>query len=222
MKRSYFIFLTTILALPLMANAAAPSLTERIFQAQKYLAATESRVANERQTLANQLYGLEREVLALREKTAVARRLADEKTLSISKLEERLDSWRQQNVYQQNLLHRFLQQHSPQLTLQKQSNGQAGSADPSDRVAAMLEVIEKLKDRFQPNWQSADVVLSSGEVTAMPVLAIGPVTWYWDSIEKRAGLASVHDSTQNLLHADLLLSSSDSSAIGSLREQRQG
>lgn len=240
MKRLFLIFLRllpVLFVLPLMASAAESSLTERIAQAQKHLSATENRIANKRLKLASQLHGLEREVLVLREKTTVARRLADEKTLSLSKLEERLDRWRQQNVYQQNLLHRFLQQHAPHhsaptkpestkrtstKSILTERQNQAGITAPSNRIAAVLDVIEKLEDRLQPSWQNADIVLFSGEITTMPVLAIGPVTWYWDATENRAGLASVHDVAQNLLHADLLLSGRDSNAIALLREQSQG
>lgn len=206
--------LAVLLALPLMASAA---LLDNITQAQKHLSATENRISSERQKLANQLNALEREVLNLRDKTAVARRLDDEKTLSLSKLEERLDSWRQQQVYQQNLLHRFLQQYG-----QHHSREAAGDTEPSARITAVVKVAEKLQQRFHPSWESADIVLSSGEVAGMPVLGIGPVTWYWDDSEHRAGLASVHDGAQNMLHADLLLSGGDSSAIATLREQPQG
>ena len=83
-------------------------LIDRIDQAQKHLSKVENRIAAARQKIAGQMNTLEREVLALRDKAAVAQRLADEKTLSLTKLEQRLDAWRQQQVYQQNLLHRFL------------------------------------------------------------------------------------------------------------------
>ncbi|MGK0442301.1 MAG: biopolymer transport protein ExbB [Pseudohongiellaceae bacterium] len=63
----------------------------------------------------------------------MARRFSDEKTLSLSKLDERLDSWRQQQVYQQNLLHRFLQQHAPLAIAQ---NNQF--AEASLRMASVL------------------------------------------------------------------------------------
>ncbi len=218
MKRSLLILLPVLLALPLPASAAEPSLLERIAQAQSHLGITENRIVSERQTLTSQLNELEREVLTLREKTAVARRLADEKTLSLSTLEERLESWRQQQVYQQNLLHRFLQQHAPQ----EQGHKTVDKADASSRITAVVGVVEKLASRFYPGWQSADIVLSSGAVATMAVLAIGPVTWYWDTTENRAGLASVHDSAQNLLHADLLLSGGDNTAVASLLEQSQG
>jgi hypothetical protein len=96
-------------------------------------------LATARQVLDKQLNTLEHEVLKLREKTAVAQRLSDEKTLSLSKLER----------------------------------------------------------RFYPSWQPAKIVRVSGEVTSIPVLDIGPVTWCWDAAEHCAGLASVHDGAQN-------------------------
>ena len=217
MKRSILILLAASLVWPLLANAAEPSLVTRIAQAEKHLNTTENRIASARQELAKRLNTLEREVLSLRKKTTVARRLSDEKTLSLSKLEERLGSWRKQQVYQQNLLHRFLQQHAPQAV----SPNNRSTADAS-RMTSVLAVVDKLERGFYPSWQPAEIVRASGEVTSMPVLAIGPVTWYWDAAEHRAGLASVHDGAQNLLHADLLLPSGDSRALAALREQPQG
>jgi len=215
--------LALLFALPSVASAAESSLLSRITQAQQHLASTEKRIARERHQFANQLNELERGVLALRKKTAVARRLADEKTLSLSKLEERLDSWRQQQTYQQNLLHRFLQQHAPRQQQREEQGGKiVEGASASSRIAAILTVVRNLENRFYPSWQSADIVRASGAITTLPVLAVGPVTWYWDAAEKRSGLASVHGGGQNLLHADFQLSADDSAAIASLREQPEG
>ena len=197
------------------AQAIDFPLLERIEQAQKHLSATEHRIANERQVIAKQLNRVEKEVLTLREKTAVAQRLADEKTLSLSTLKERLNSWQQQQVYQQNLLHRFIQSNDRQTDNEQ-------SSDLATRLATATNVAEKLQKRFQPVWQSADIVLPSGEISSMPILGIGPVNWYWDASKERAGLASRHDNTSDLLHSDLLLSGSDNDAIASLLKEPSG
>lgn len=223
MKLTLLFLLPVLSILSLLASAAEPSLLSQITQAQKHLASTEQRIGDERLKFANQLNELERAVLELRNKTAVARRLADEKTLSLSKLTERLDSWRQQQVYQQNLLHRFLQQHAPRQSLFEERKVEVvEAATPTSRIAATFNVMRNLESRFYPRWQSADIVLASGAVTSLPALAVGPVTWYWDAAKNRAGLASVHDGAQGLLHADLLLSGDDSRAIASLRQQSEG
>ncbi len=195
------------------SHANEDSLIDRIDQAQKHLSSTENRIADARQRMASQINRLEREVLALREKAAVAQRLADEKTLSLSKLEKRLENWRQQQVYQQNLLHRFLQQNGTRVTTNRSG---------ADSMTVVITEAKILRNRFQPTWQTADIVLPSGEISTLPTLGIGPVTWYWDENAERAGLASVHDSTQGVLHSDILLDASDSKGLAALRQQARG
>lgn len=210
-----------LLAISSLANAAEPSLVERISQTRKNLSATENRISRDKQKLAKKLNRLQNEVLNLREKTSVARRLADEKTLSLSKLEERLNGWREQQVYQKNLLHRFIQQHKPQ-SREASNKSSATKTTPSALISSALTVANNLELQFHPQWQPTDIVLSSGVVATLPTLTIGPITWYWDSTEKRAGFASTHKGSQNLLHADLLLSGADNNAMATLRDQSKG
>ncbi len=207
---------------PLMTQAAPAraenKLLDNVASAQKHLAATERRIAGERQKLASQLNGLEREVLALREQTAVARRLADEKTLSLTQLEKRLESWQQQQVYQRNLLHRFLQQHSV-----AQSHTAPTSTAPTsivEQITAVVKAGERLEQRFAPTWQQHEMVLASGEIAQASTLSIGPVTWYWDAQAEQVGLARTHDS--GTLQSDALLTGSDSKVIAALRSQPSG
>lgn len=206
-----FLCLSTLCASPSFAatGKVEGALLKHIADAQKNLTATEQKVATERNKLAKQLNALEREVLALREKTAVARRLADEKTLSLSQLEKRLEGWRQQQAYQHNLLNRFLQQH-----------GTASANQPrtvTEQLNAVNDVSLHFEQRFFPHWNKTNIVLPTGKITSAPTLAVGPVTWFWDETNKAAGLASQRESTPNALHIDAYLSSSASSAISTLR-----
>lgn len=216
MKFLLSICLLVLLSLPVLTKAAETSLLNRIDQAQKHLNTTEIRISNERQSVTKQLRGIEREVLALREQAAVAQRLNDEKTLSLSRLEERLESWQQQQVYQKNLLHRFLQQHDYKTSLNQ------ASSSVSSGIARVITVAEDLQQRFQPTWSSAAMVMPSGEINAMPVFSVGPVTWYWDALKDEAGIASVRDNTQHLLHIDLPFKGRNNSDIAALRKHSEG
>lgn len=197
------------------ANTIQLQLQEKIEQAQKHLTVTEKSVANERKKVVIKLNKLELEVLALRDKAAVAQRLSDEKTLSLSKLEERLASWRKQDVYQKNLLHRFLQQHPEYIE-------NIDISDSNNHLAATVQVAKRIQKKLNISWSSQKVVMASGEITNMPTLSIGPMTWYVNETANQAGLASIHDKAQGLLHSDLLLSGSASDAITALRNQSMG
>jgi biopolymer transport protein ExbB len=193
-------------------GTAESMLLNHVAEAQKKLVATEQSIASQRQRMSQRLNSLEREVLALREKTAVARRLEDEKTLSLSQLEARLESWQKQQVYQQNLLHRFLQQHAQPEDLKT-------GAPISAQLAAVNNISLQLEQRFSPNWGNDTLVMASGKMASVPTLHIGPVTWYWDETNQQAGFASRQDNT---LHIDALLSGSQSNTIADLRTQSAG
>jgi biopolymer transport protein ExbB len=215
MKYLLFNLLLIVFSSSVFANTIQLQLQEKIEQAQKHLTATEKKVANERQKVVTKLNKLELEVLALRDKAAVAQRLSDEKTLSLSTLEERLASWRKQDVYQKNLQHRFLQQHI-------EYTNNIDISVSSNHLAAVVQVAKKIQQKLDLNWHIEKIVLPSGEITHMPTLSIGPMTWYVNESTNQAGLASIHDNAQGLLHSDLILSGSASGAIVALRDQSTG
>lgn len=192
------------------ANTADSALLRHLSEAQKHLLATEKEVGDQRLQLARQLNQLEQEVLTLREQTSVARRLADEKTLSLAQLETRLKTWQAQQTYQQNLLQQFLQRH--------------GDAPESIELAAQIAaagvISDRLEQQFTPVWRREDVVNSEGEIASRATLSMGPVTWYWDEKRARAGLASRGESS--LLQSDLLLDSADSASLNETRNGKSG
>lgn len=195
-------------------NKLQTRLQDRIERAQIQLNKTEKRISYEREELSKELNKLELEVLKLRKSTTVAQRLSDERTLSLSKLEQRIEAWRKQDVYQQNMLHRFLQQHYvPQ---PKQGKLQ------HERIHMAVDIAKQLEQKLRPRWNVDDVVMPSGKIEALSTLNVGPVTWYWNEPLGQAGLASVHDESQGLLHSDLVFSDSESSAIAVLKAQSSG
>ncbi len=186
-------------------------LVKNITQAQQSLSSVENQILNERSNIAKQLAKLEREVLKLRENTSVARRLADEKTLSFTKLEQRLSTWQQQQIFQQNLLHRFLQH--------QQNNGKLPAvSNISEQFIRVLAKSKQLNQGFTPQWQEGNVVMPNGEISQKPILTIGPVTWYWEEISKQAGFASLRE--QNLWQHNGFLPNSNS--IENLRSAAVG
>lgn len=200
-----------LLAVPALAADTEQALLKKLSSAQNTLSATEKRIARERLQLAEKLNKLEREVLALQEKTSVARRLADEKTLSLSQLESRLDSWHQQQAYQHNLLNRFIQQHA------------AGADDlPTqlpEQIAKVVELSQAMERRFFPSWQTADVVVGDGVIQTVPSLSVGPLTWYW---QEESGRAGVVKATSSGLQSEFLLSGSQSVGLEQLMANGQG
>lgn len=195
-------------------SSVEQSLYQDIKAAQKNLADTEKRLARERRTWVEKLNRLEDNVLQLRQKTAVARRMADENTVSLTQLQERLDSWRGQQVYQQNLLTRFLRQHQPSQTPQ---------ASLPELIAQVVQVAEGSERHFSPVWLPREIALASGEIAVLPSLALGPITWYWDELQQRVGLANPPtDGERQTYKASALLGSAESQQIHQLMVQGQG
>lgn len=208
--------------LPALAasNGVEQHLIERISEANLTLVSAEKRIGNERLSIAKHINALEQEVLALREKTAVARRRADEKTLSLTQLEARVEHWQQQQIFQQNLLHRFLQRHGQQLPELAPSAKPSGAL--SEQISAVIRVSEQLAQSFSPGWREADLIMANGKIAAVPTLKVGPVNWYWDESAMRVGLASSGDDTANRLKSAALLSETDSAVVASLRTYPEG
>jgi biopolymer transport protein ExbB len=184
-------------------------LISHIEKAEKKLSQTESKISRERQVFAQELNLLEKEVLSLRQQTAIARRAADEQTLSISQLEERLNAWRQQNIYQQNLLNRFVQQHG---------NDAASKAEQRNSINSVVAISEHLQNQFYPKWRSAEVVLPNGEIQTQPVLSVGPVNWF--TLNEQAGIASKDKSGQFV--GEVMLDGSAATSISTLEMNSTG
>ena len=121
------------------------ALLKKISQAEQQLSTTEKRISGEKSHLAKQLNQLEQQVEALQQKTAAARRLSDEKTLSLGQLEGRIKEWREQQAYQQNLLNRFL--HQQQLVTQ------VSLIPVEQKFALLLEFASQFQTKLQPAWQ---------------------------------------------------------------------
>ena len=186
-------------------------LLKKITQAEQQLSATEKRISTEKTQLASQLNQLEQQVQALQQKTAAARRLSDEKTLSLGQLEGRIKEWREQQAYQQNLLNRFLNQ--------QQLATQVTAIPVEQKFDLLLEFAGQFQTKLQPKWQQHEVVMASGKLESLPTLSIGPLHWYWLEAEQQAGIANLQDGQ---FQSELLLSSSASGGLADIKQQGEG
>jgi len=193
---------------------AAPedSMLANIKDAKARLDRTESKISKERVALANELRALEQQVMKLRNETTVARRKMDERTLSLSQLENRLSSWSEQQEFQQNLLSRFLLQTGvDSLSLSEMSL--------SDKVQKVGEKAKEFANQQTPNFSAGKVVLANGEVTQAKVLTLGPVTWYLAQAQNVAGTA---ERKQDLFTSTSTFSDTDTESLASLASSGNG
>ncbi|WP_416305433.1 MotA/TolQ/ExbB proton channel family protein [Neptunicella sp. SCSIO 80796] len=181
------------------------SLLADINSAQQNLQRTQKNIASQRTKLASQLRNMQDKVLSLREKTAVARRLADENTLGLNQLEKRLDGWRQQHQYQQNLLNRFLRQQ------------QQGSSAGDTGYQQVLKIADAMQAQFSPRWQQQSVIQSSGQIQPAQVLNLGPLNWFVN--DEQAGLL---EATDNGFRTALEFDGSQRNALFDLHQSGQG
>ncbi len=193
------------------ANQAEQSLLSDIKKSQQQLSKTETSIANQRTQLSAILFQLEQEVTQLREKTAVARRLADENTLGLSQLQQRLDSWQQQNQYQKNLLNRFLRQQSSQ-----SDSDLVGLSDSLNRVA---QVASEMHDHFYPEWKVQPVVQTSGEIISLNTLNLGPIFWFLDEQSEQAGLLAKEEQS---IKVAFVLPASAQDGLNDLKTSNEG
>ena len=167
----------TLASLALVAGSAVQAasleaqMSERIKQSQAQLARTERTVTNEQNKLTTQLNTLERDVIALRKESEAARRLADERNLSLDQLQGRLKEWSAQNNYQLNLIQQYLRSQGAEL-------GQESTLD--DKTLQLLRTSAQVENWLTPHWQSRDVVLPSGDIRSLKQLDTGPLHWALD------------------------------------------
>lgn len=171
-----------------LPEPVAESLLRDIQQSQARLEQAQKTIVQERKKRVGQLRKLQDENRELRQQTAVARRAADEQTLSLETLQNRLAEWRNQGRFQHNLL---VSQH------QKLARGDERQLPVNTDFNAGLKWLEaRLKAMPQalyPDWQEEKVVSPGGEVIAAQTLKAGPVYWYWQAQRQEGGLLSQRD-----------------------------
>lgn len=206
-----FLFSSICQAAPSLSDAQI-SLLDELKVAEQQLMSTERRISNERTALANTLSQIEREVRGLQEETAASRRLADEATLSIQQLEERLESWEEQSFFQQNLLGRFNQQ----------ANGESWPIETplTDKITWLNNFISQQQSLLYPRWQSLDIIMPNGELESAEQITIGPISWFWQ-IQNQTGGFVTQENGRNEVSL-LFTDNADNASLGNLYTNQVG
>ncbi|WP_462174028.1 MotA/TolQ/ExbB proton channel family protein [Pseudoalteromonas xiamenensis] len=169
-------------SLDVNAASTEQSLINDIQKSQQALAKTTEQIRAERRQLGKALFKQSQAVEKLREQAAVAQRVLDEQNLSLSTLEKRLQTWKEQAQYQQHMLSTFA----------RDVKVDTGS-DFEAQLDALNVVAKHMAASLAPQWQSQSLVLTDGKIEPGHILDLGPVKLYQHSGE--VGLASFVDNT---------------------------
>jgi len=213
MKKTYLLALLLCLAAfsSSMSYASVESdLINDIKKSQKTLNKTQADITRQSQKLHKETSKAEQAVLVLRKETSAARRLMDEQTLSLNKLEKRLNGWQQQDTYQRNLLARFSQQ-------QKMSESTDDVLSQA-HLTALTDHFSQLRSALNPQWKAAPVIIKDGSLQQNQILTMGPVAWFLDENNQQAGFL-IKEDTQ--FKQGLLLGSSQFEQLSLLMNTEQ-
>jgi biopolymer transport protein ExbB len=181
---------------PILAQGVVISgLVKEIKQAQTALSDSQEAIASQAEVLAKKIRQYQSEVVALREKATVKRRVVDEQTLALSKIQSRLVTWLQQERYQRNLLSDATKQ-----SLISQEQKLFFSSSLANNIPLILELAKKQQESVLPIWKNERIMSSDGEYQMADVLQLGPVIWFLQPDKQQAGLLSLEKSV--LLYFD--------------------
>jgi biopolymer transport protein ExbB len=191
----------------------AKQLTADIKQAQTQLSNTQAQIGRERAQLAQQINKAQSRVLELRDKTAAARRLADEKTLGLEQIEARLGTWQEQDRFQKRLVTGFLDKAG------QQSASEAKGADFADQLNRLQQFVNAQQANLRPQWQTREILLPDGKVAEGKLLRLGPVQWFLQPERALGGLATTAD---GISRARLELDGSATRGLLALSDKGEG
>jgi biopolymer transport protein ExbB len=182
--------LTVILLLSSMRPGASVAdladveqgLERDIASSQSGLSELQDSIGRERGDLAQRINAAQNEVLDLRSKAVAARRAADEETLSLNQIEERLDSWQEQSRYQSRLLAGFLDRSGLRSLSDRQEFGL------EQDLPLLSRYLSEQEARLNPDWQTEEVVEPEGQIEEASVLSLGPVHLFVQEGAQQSGL----------------------------------
>lgn len=120
-------------------------LLNKIDTATQQLNSTEDRILRQQLVLFKRLNTLEEQVNEARALTTVARRAADERTISLATIQKRLAQWQEQQSYQVNLIDRYLQQSGLSFT-------RARELSLTQKLDKILADSQQQQTYIAPNW----------------------------------------------------------------------
>ncbi len=149
------------------------SLLSEIKQSQLRLNKRESNISFEKIKLAKSIRTEQQKVITLRKQTAVNRRLADDETLALSKIQQRLKEWSRQDNYQKRLLLELAE--TQELSVQRINQI---AADNRAGLTFLREFVTRQQQALSPQWLEKKIVQISGEIVKAKTLQLGPVRWF--------------------------------------------
>lgn len=181
------VFLMSLLLVPVLAVAAElddvrSGLAADIQRAQQALSATQLAIGEERGALAERINRAQTRVLELRERSVAARRVADEETLSLQQIENRITAWREQSQFQTRQLAGFLNR------IREPGAPVPGNGTMLDYLATFSGFLLGSEALLYPDWQAQRLVLADGQLAQAELLRLGPVRWF--RYGEQAGLAN--------------------------------
>lgn len=164
------------------------SIKNNIVATQKKLNKKEKIISKERSSYASKIHKQQLILEKLRKETAVARRLVDEQTLGLSDLEKRVTEWRNQSIYQKQLISSYAGESGLSLEEMKEVSEDFGAG-----LHFLRKAIDAIEPRLYPVWKESKIVLNNGELRSAKSLQVGPVNWYLDEKTNSAGLLDIND-----------------------------
>ena len=138
-----------------------------IKQSRQSLQKVERLQLNQRQSLAKKLHAVEQDVEKMREQYATVQRLADEKTLALDELQQRLKKWQDQDAYQRYALLDFFGQQNTETT----------DSTFTSLLTQLQQYADKQQQALTPAWHNEKVIDTLGQLQQAQVLRLGPVNW---------------------------------------------
>ena len=173
---------------PLTHEKTVTSLLTDIKSAERKLSTKQISLAKQQKNLSNKIFKQQQALSSLRGQASLNRRLADEDTLSLDKLQTRLNEWQQQQQYQLNLLNRFVRQYSNSNIVQpKKTNKQ------NELLNQVISLIQEQSNNLYPSLTSQAIVLENGKLTPAHTLQVGPVSWFVVEQSNTVGLLDLED-----------------------------
>ncbi|GAC12737.1 MotA/TolQ/ExbB proton channel family protein [Aliiglaciecola lipolytica] len=179
-------------------DAVSKSLLVDIQNAQQRLNKLEENIANETRSLAEEIQKQQNQVLSLRQKVAVKRRVLDDQTLALSKIESRVNEWQRQENYQQNMLIDIAQRNG--LSGEQLASMTTGLGDSQSYLTTLA--IQQ-RNSLNLDWTEQRILLSNGQYQNAKVLQAGPVKWFLLPQSKQTGLLDSENKVQLNFNADI-------------------
>ncbi len=159
-----------------------------IKQSQRRLTALENDISKEKTVLAQAIRAEQQQLLALRAKATINRRLVDDNTLALTQIKDRIKLWRDQANYQKHLLVELAEKIN--LPIEKVNSV---SADNLVGLKVFKEYARANQSALTPNWNTKKIVLANGELVQANSIRLGPINWYLLDDFSQGGLLDDND-----------------------------